>query len=142
MSNIKKKAAGFYITLLTVLATVVSAIFYLVNCNTQYFANLGINGGIVVLLAVAAVLEIAYIIGSGRANLKKYFDLIPIISGMILMIAFVLLLNVRVSSIATILSFQKNAQTMADLSSAIAAMAACIIAAILNMAGAFFKVSK
>lgn len=142
MSNIKKKAAGFYITLLTVLATVVSAIFYLVNCNTQYFANLGINGGIVVLLAVAAVLEIAYIIGSGRADLKKYFDLIPIISGMILMIAFVLLLNVRVSSIATILSFQKNAQTMADLSSAIAAMAACIIAAILNMAGAFFKVSK
>lgn len=142
MSNIKKKAAGFYITLLTVLATVVSAIFYLVNCNTQYFANLGINGGIVVLLAVAAVLEIAYIIGSGRADLKKYFDLIPIISGIILMIAFVLLLNVRVSSIATILSFQKNAQTMADLSSAIAAMAACIIAAILNMAGAFFKVSK
>lgn len=142
MSNIKKMAAGFYITLLTVLATVVSAIFYLVNCNTQYFANLGINGGIVVLLAVAAVLEIAYIIGSGRADLKKYFDLIPIISGMILMIAFVLLLNVRVSSIATILSFQKNAQTMADLSSAIAAMAACIIAAILNMAGAFFKVSK
>ena len=94
------------------------------------------------LLSVAAVLEIAYIIGSGRADLKKYFDLIPIISGMILMIAFVLLLNVRVSSIATILSFQKNAQTMADLSSAIAAMAACIIAAILNMAGAFFKVSK
>lgn len=142
MSNIKKMGAGFYITLLTVLATVVSTIFYLVNCKTQYFANIGINVGIVVLLIVAAVLEIAYIIGGSRADLKKYFDLSPIICGMILMIAFVLLLNARVSSIATILSFQKNAQTMADLSSAIVAMAACIIAAILNMAGAFFKVSK
>ena len=142
MNYIKKQAAGFYITLLTLLATVVSIISYLVNCKTQYFANLGISGGIIVLLAVAAVLEIAYIAGSGKADLKKYFELIPIISGMILMIAFVLFLNARVSSIATILSFQKNAQTMADLSSAIVAMAACIIAAILNMTGAFFKVSK
>lgn len=142
MNFIKKQAAGAYVTVLTLISTIVSIAAYLVNCKTQYFANLGISGGIVIALLIAAVLEIIYVTGSGREDLKKYFDLIPVICGMILMIALLLLINARVASIATILSFQKNAQTMADMSSAVVAIAACAIAAVFNMIGSFFKVSK
>ena len=118
--DLKKQTAGFYISLLTVLTTVISIIFYLINCKTEYFANYGSN----------------------KKEMKKYFEIFPIIGGAVLMIAFVLFLNARVSSIATILSFQKNAQTMSDLSSAIAAMGCCFAAAVFNMIGAFFKVVK
>lgn len=140
--DLKKQTAGFYISLLTVLTTVISIIFYLINCKTEYFANYGMNGWIVICLIIAAAIEVAYILGSNKKEMKKYFEIFPIIGGAVLMIAFVLFLNARVSSIATILSFQKNAQTMSDLSSAIAAMGCCFAAAVFNMIGAFFKVVK
>ena len=37
MSFIKKQSAGFYFTALSVIAAVVGMIFYLINCNTEYF---------------------------------------------------------------------------------------------------------
>ena len=58
------------------------------------------------------------------------------------MAAFALFLVARVSSIATILSFEKNAQTMSDLTSAIVGMVTCFLAAIFNIAGSFCKVVK
>lgn len=142
MSFIKKQKAGFYITVLTLISMVVSMVFYLINCRTEYFSKTGVSGGIILCLIIAVVLDLAYVICSNRLGQQKCFDIFPIASGMILMIAFVLFLNERVSSIATIMSFQKSAQTMSDLSSAIVAMAACFIAALLNMMGSFFKVLK
>lgn len=142
MDFVKKQAVGFYFTLLTVVATIASLVLYLINCKTQYFSNIGINNGIIVLLILVSIVEIAYIVGSNKSNINQYFEVLPIIGGILLMIAFVLFLNARVSSIATILSFQKNAQTMSDLSSAIAAMICCFVAALLNMVGAFFKAVK
>ena len=75
--DLKKQTAGFYISLLTVLTTVISIIFYLINCKTEYFANYGMNGWIVICLIIAAAIEVAYILGSNKKEMKKYFEIFP-----------------------------------------------------------------
>lgn len=142
MSFVKKQSVGFYFMVLTILAAVVGLVFYLINCNTDYFSNLGINAVIVVCLIAAIVLEVVYIIGYSKRGAGVVLDLLPLINGAVLMVAFAMFASARVNSIATILSFERNAQTMADLSSAIVGMVCCLAAVILNIVGSFFKVVK
>lgn len=142
MSFLKKQSMGFYITVLTAVLAAAGIVFYIINCSTAYFSNLGINAGIVVCMGLAAVLELVYIAGLNKAAEQRGWDLIPVVCGVLLMAAFVLFVSVRVNSIATILSFERNAQTMADLSSAIVGMALCLAAVIFNIIGSFFKVVK
>ena len=47
--------------------------------------------------------------------------------------------RLRVNSIATILSFERNAQTMADLSSAIIGMGCTLAAVIMTIISSFFR---
>ena len=55
MSFIKKQSIGFYFAALAVIAAVVATVFYLINCNTAYFSNLGVNAGIVGCLIVGVI---------------------------------------------------------------------------------------
>ncbi|WP_251392111.1 hypothetical protein [Mediterraneibacter agrestimuris] len=142
MGFIKKQSAGFYFMVLTVIAALAGMVFYMINCNTDYFRNLGMNTIIIVLLTAAIVLEIVYIVGYTKMGVNPVMDMIPLVNGVLLMVAFALFASARVNSVATILSFERNAQTMADLSSAIVGMVCCLTAVILNIAGSFFKVVK
>ncbi len=139
MSFLKKQSAGCYLLVLTAILSAASVVFYLINCNTSYFSNLGVNPGIVICLILAALLELAMVIGINKVGAQKYFDLVPVICAALLMVAFVLFISVRVNSIATIMSFERNDQTMADLSSAIVGMVLCLAAVICNLVGSFFK---
>lgn len=142
MSFIKRQSVGFYFAALAVIATVVATVFYLINCNTAYFSNLGVNAVIVGCLIVVILLELVYIIGYNRAGASLAMDVLPIVSGALLMVAFAQFITARVNSIATILSFERNAQTMSDLSSAIVGMVCCFVAILLNIIGSYFKVIK
>ena len=142
MSFIKKQSVGFYFAALAVIAAVAATVFYLINCNTAYFSNLGVNAVIVGGLVVAILLELVYIIGYNKADASLVVDVLPVVSGALLMVAFAQLITARVNSIATILSFERNAQTMSDLSSAIVGMICCFVAILLNIIGSFFKVVK
>ena len=137
MSFIKKQSVGFYFAALAVIAAVVATVFYLINCNTAYFSNLGVNAVIVGCLIVAIVLELVYIIGYNKVGVSLVMDVLPLVCGALMMVAFA-----RVNSIATILSFERNAQTMSDLSSAIIGMICCFVAILLNIIGSYFKVVK
>ena len=70
MSFIKKQSVGFYFAALAVIAAVVATVFYLINCNTAYFSNLGVNAVIVGCLIVAIVLELVYIIGYNKVGVS------------------------------------------------------------------------
>ena len=142
MSFIKKQSVGFYFAALAVIAVVAATVFYLINCNTAYFSNLGVDAVIVGCLVVAILLELVYIIGYNKAGASLVVDVLPVVSGALLMVAFAQLITARVNSIATILSFERNAQTMSDLSSAIVGMICCFVAILLNIIGSFFKVVK
>lgn len=143
MSFIKKQSLGFYFAALAVIAAVVATVFYLINCNTAYFSNLGVNAVIVGCLIVAIVLELVYIIGCNKVGVSFVMDVLPLVCGALMMVAFAQFITARVNnSIATILSFERNAQTMSDLSSAIIGMICCFVAILLNIIGSYFKVVK
>ena len=48
MNFIKKQAAGFYLMLLALILGTAGIVFYVINCNTAYFSNLGISWGVAV----------------------------------------------------------------------------------------------
>ena len=122
MNFIKKQAAGFYLMLLALILGTAGIVFYVINCNTAYFSNLGISWGVVGCLVAGVVLEILFVAGQEKSPEMPVLDILPILAGVLLMAGFVFFVRLRVNSIATILSFERNAQTMADLSSAIIGM--------------------
>ena len=60
MNFIKKQAAGFYLMLLALILGTAGIVFYVINCNTAYFSNLGISWGVVGCLVAGVVLEILF----------------------------------------------------------------------------------
>ena len=137
----KNKSAGFYMMILTAVLAVIGVVFYLINCNTSYFSNLGVNTGLVACMVIAVILELVYVFGY-KAPVSRVLDLIPVVCGVLMMVAFVLFISVRANSIASILTFENNAQTMSDLMSAIVGMVFCLLAVTFNIVASFFKVVK
>lgn len=142
MNFIKKQSVGFYLTTLTVIIATIGLVFYIINCNTNYFKNTGVSTGIVACIVVAVILEIIVIFASQKSGRKGYLDIGMIIAPMLLIIAFAIFVSLRVNSIASILSFERNAQTMADLSSAIIGMGFCFASVILSIVSAFFDIVR
>lgn len=142
MNFLKKQSAGFYFTVLTIVAAVISVIFYMINCKTDYYISMGVNSALIVYLIVAAILEVVLVIGVNVKGYQRYFDVLPVLCGILLTIALVTFLRIRVNSIATILTFQKNDLTMADLTSALVGIGFSAGAVVLNILASFFKIVK
>ena len=115
MTSTNKKGAGFILSLLTAIAGVVGLVFCMVNANTDSFRKIG-TSPVVIACAVIAIVT--------------------------LVVAAAQFISPRVNTIASIMSFTNNAQTMADLSSAIYGTAALLIAVVLNIIAAFTNVTK
>lgn len=140
MSFLKKQSAGFYLTAITAIASVVGFVFYMVNCGTNYFKNLGTDPVVIGCTLAAIVAQVLYLLLAQKENLVS--DVLPVISGVTLVVALTSFVMSRVNGIAAIMTFTNNAQNMADLTSAIVAIAALAVAMILNMVAAFFVVRK
>lgn len=137
----KNKSAGFFLTALSLLAAVAGLAAYLVNCGTNYFINLGISPAVAGCVGAAIAVQLVYIIAAWKGQ-KTWMDLLPVVSSVLLIVATVMLVSVRVNGIASIMTFEKNAQTMSDLTSAIVGIAACLIAAVISIISSFFDVTK
>lgn len=142
MSFLKKQSVGFYFIILTVILAAAGTIAYVINSGTDYFSNLGINSGIMACLIIAIILELIMVIGSNTMGQNRILDLIPVVSGVLLMVAFMLFISARVAGIASSMSFERNASTMSDMMSAVAGIVLCFLAVIFNIVGSFFKVVK
>ncbi len=140
MSFMKKQGAGFYLTAITAIASVVGFAFYMINCGTNYFKSLGTSPMIIGCTLVAIAAQVVYLLLAQNDSIAA--DVLPVLSGVTLVVALTSFVSSRVNGIAAIMTFTNNAQNMADLSSAIVAIAALAIAMILNMVAAFFAVRK
>ena len=69
-------------------------------------------------------------------------DAMSVVAGITLVVAAAQFISPRVNTIASIMTFTNNAQTMADLSSAIYGTAALLIAVVLNIIAAFTNVNE
>lgn len=140
MSFLKKQSVGFYFSALTLIASVVGLVYYLINCNTAYFSNLG-TSSIVLGCAIAAIAaQVLYLLLAQKGGIAA--DIMPVIAGITLMTAAGNFVASRVNGIAAIMTFTNNTQNMADLSSAIVGIAALVIAALLNIISSFMSVTK
>lgn len=142
MGFIKKQSAGFYLTALSAVLAVVGIAFYLVNCKTAYFANFGVNAVVVACAVLAVAVQIALIAASQVMGGKKALDVLFIAAAVLLAVAFVTFVGARVASIATIMTFENNASTMADLTSALVGLVCMVLAMVASIAASFCKVVK
>ena len=140
MSSTNKKGAGFILTLLTAIAGVVGLAFCLVNANTDSFRKIGTSPVVIACAVIALAALVLRIVLDSKQALAA--DSMSVIAGVTLVVAAVQFISPRVNTIASIITFTNNAQTMADLSSAIYGTAALLIAVVLNIIAAFTQVTK
>lgn len=137
----KQNGIGFYTTGLSFVAGVVALVFYMINAKTDYFANLGVSPVIVGCTVVAVVAELLLLVLS-KQNQPIWMDLAAVAVPVLLMVAFINLTGSRVNGIASIMTFENNAQTMSDLTSAIVSMAALLIACLIGIVSSYFNIRK
>ena len=136
----KRTFFGTCINLLAIAAACAGLVFYIINTNTKYFSNLGRSNAVLGAIIAAMVLLLVWCLAGGATTSWK--DLLPIAAPALLMYAFLTLLNSRVNGIAAVMTFENNAQNMADLKSAIVSLAALLVAALLACLASFFSVRK
>lgn len=137
----KQNGIGFYTTGLSFVAGVVALVFYMINAKTDYFANLGVSPMIVGCTVVAVVAELVLLVLSKQEQ-PIWMDLAAVAAPVLLMVAFINLTGSRVNGIASIMTFENNAQTMSDLTSAIVSMAALLIACLIGIVSSYFNIRK
>lgn len=141
MTFLKKQSVGFYFSVIVLILSLAGMGMYLKNSATSYFSNLGKDPVILGCLIVAAVLELLFIALSQK-GMKQWMDILPVAVSVLLMLGAVLFASSRVNGIASIMTFENNAQTMADLSSAVTGIALCLIAGIVSIIASFFDIVK
>lgn len=137
----RKTSAGLFMTAISIIAAVVGFIYYMMNCNTAYFANLGVNPVVIGCIVAAIVLQVVLII-VGMKGQPMWIDILSIAISVFLMLGTINFVSARVNGFAAILTFENNAENMADLSSAIIGIAACLIATVVSIVASFFDVTK
>ncbi|WP_291245220.1 hypothetical protein [Fournierella sp.] len=137
----KQNGIGFYTTGLSFVAGVVALVFYMINAKTDYFANLGVSPVVVSCTVVAVVAQLLLLVLS-KQNQPIWMDLAAVAAPVLLMVAFINLTGSRVNGIASIMTFENNAQTMSDLTSAIVSMAALLIACLIGIVSSYFNIRK
>lgn len=140
MSSTNKKGAGLILSLLTAVAGAVGLGFCIVNAGTDSFCKIG-TSPVVIGCAVIAILALVLRVVLDK-KLTIAADAMSVVAGITLVVAAAQFISPRVNTIASIMTFTNNAQTMADLSSAIYGTAALLIAVVLNIIAAFTNVNE
>lgn len=137
----KKFSAGAVVACFSAVLAIVGLISYIINTGTNYYASIGVNSGIIVCLAVAAALSVVRLF-FGRDGQPAWTDLFPVCGSVLTTLAFMFLINARVNSLAAVFTFENNAANMADTTSCIVAIAACLLAVIFTIVSAFMDTVK
>lgn len=136
-----KRGAGFPLTLLSALLAAGAVVAYLYNCRTPYFATIGVNAAAVGCAAGGCAAQVLALALNWRGR-RIWTDVLPVIACVCLTAGLVLLVGARVNEIAFIMTFQKTAANLADMYSAVAAIALGAVAMVVAWVAAFFDVAK
>lgn len=138
--NIKKMSVGSYVAIITIIAAVVGLVYAMINAGTTSFTKVGTSPVVIGCAVVAIVILVLYIVLGSKESIIR--DVMPVIAGVALMVAAAQFIIPRVNTIASIMTFTSNDQTMADLQSAIIAEAALLAACVINMIGSFLPAAR
>ena len=134
-------SAGLIITGLAAVAALVGVIAYVVNTGTNYYAKMGVDTTVLILLIVGVVAELLTIVLGLRGS-SIVGDVLPVVGAVLLTAGAVLLLNARVANLAAVFTFENSAANMADTTSCIVAIAACVVAMLVSIIASFFDITK
>ena len=134
-------SAGLIITCLAAVAALVGVIAYVVNTGTNYYAKMGVDTTVLILLIVGVVAELLTIV-LGLKGDSIIGDVLPVVGSVLLTAGAVMLLNARVANLAAVFTFENSAANMADTTSCIVAIAACVVAMLISIFASFFDVTK
>ena len=132
----KKLSSGAVVACIAAVLAIVGLIAYLINTGTAYYAKMGVDTVIVVCLIAAAALSLIRLF-FGKSGTPAWTDLIPVCASVLAAVAFMFLLNARINNLAAVFTFENNAANMADTTSCIVAIAACLLAVIATVISAF-----
>ena len=132
-------SAGLIITCLSAVAALVGVIAYVVNTGTNYYAKMGVDATVLILLIVGAVVELVTIV-LGLKGSSIVGDVLPVVGSVLLTVGTVLLVNARVNNLAAVFTFENSAANMADTTSCIVAIAACAAAMLVSILASFFDI--
>ena len=134
-------SAGLIITCLAAVAALVGVIAYMINTGTNYYAKMGVDTTVLILLIVGVVAELLTIV-LGLKGRSLVGDILPIVGSVLLTAGAVMLLNARVANLAAVFTFENSAANMADTTSCIVAIAACVVAMLVSILASFFDITK
>ena len=134
-------SAGLIITCLAAVAALVGVIAYVVNTGTNYYAKMGVDATVLILLIVGVVAELLTIV-LGLKGTSIVGDILPVVGSVLLTSGVVMLLNARINNLAAVFTFENSAANMADTTSCIVAIAACVVAMLVSILASFFDITK
>ena len=134
-------SAGLIITCLAAVAALVGVIAYVVNTGTNYYAKMGVDTTVLILLIVGVVAELLTIV-LGLKGSSIVGDILPVVGSVLLTAGVVMLLNARINNLAAVFTFENSAANMADTTSCIVAIAACVVAMLVSICASFFDITK
>ena len=137
----RKTSAGLFITCLAVILAVVGVAAYMVNTGTNYYAKMGVDTNVVTLLVAAIVVEVLAIV-IGLKGTPVIGDILPVAGSVLLTAGLVMLLNARANNLAAVFTFENSAANMADTTSCIVAIGACLLAMLVSLVAAFTDITK
>lgn len=132
----KKTSAGLVLSIVAVVLAIIGLVAYFVNAGTNYFYNLGVNG-VVVATGIIGIAALVIYIVFARGGPQLWTDILPVCASAMLIFSAITLVGARVAGIAAIMTFEGNANTRADMTSAIVAIAALLVSAVVSTVASF-----
>lgn len=146
MDFFKRQSIGFYMGILTFSITLAALVYAEINGRTAYFHNLGVESRVLDCVVASLALEIFALVSGqvhrGNRWLALARDIALCLAAVLLVLGLVSFLSSRINGFASIMTFEQNAQNMADLQSALIAIVLFALAVVLAIVTSFFRVRK
>lgn len=136
----RKISAGLIITCIAAIAALVGVIAYVVNTGTNYYAKMGVDVMVLVLLIAGVVCELVTIV-LGIKGTSLIGDILPVCGSVLITAGALMLVNARIANLAAVFTFENSAANMADTTSCIVAIAACVVGMLVSILASFFDIT-
>ena len=136
----RKISAGLIISCIAAIAALVGVIAYVVNTGTNYYAKMGVDVMVLVLLIAGVVCELITIV-LGIKGPSLIGDILPVCGSVLITAGALMLVNARIANLAAVFTFENSAANMADTTSCIVAIAACVVGTLVSILASFFDIT-
>ena len=147
MKALKNLSLGFYVGVLAFIVEVVALVFYFINQGTVTFGNLPLNmvtvvGGVIALAIQLLILVLGQLRASNKTGVGVLLDLAYVAEAVLIVWGAPVFFADRINLFSSVMTFNRNAQSLADMNSALYGIGAMFVAAVLVILSSFMRVSK